>query len=334
MKKQTSWLLWVFVVCITMNGYAQNTKMQVIFDTDIGNDVDDILALSMLYHDHKKGLIDLKAITISKGNPAAVGYTDMLNRYYGLPEIPLAYVGNDGKTPEAGPYLNQTLRFEIDGKYPFKADTNLYKQVPEAYKLQRKLLSEAADHSISFIVVGFSTNIAKLLHSVPDEFSDLSGKELVSRKVAKMYMMGGRFSDQPYSEYNIVKDISAAQTVFNEWPTPIEVSGWEVGSELKFPAKALLEHFPPYWEHPLVNSYFHYIKMPYDRETWDLTAVLQAVRPEKKYFKLSKPGKITIDDKGVSTFQARPSGKHRYFILHAQDKEKIMHALIQDVIGK
>ena len=42
--------------------------------------------------------------------------------------------------------------------------------------------------------------------------------------------------------------------------------------------------------------------MPYDRETWDLTSVLQAIEPGNNYFNLSEKGTITIDSIGQSIF--------------------------------
>jgi len=312
-----------------------NEPQTIIFDTDIGNDIDDALAMAMLYNYQKQGLIRMAGITISKGNPAAVSYTDLLNKQYGCPNIPIGYVGAEGKTPEDGLYLHQTLSYAENGKRFFTDDSLLYKRVPEAYKLQRKLLSEAKDHSVTLIVVGFSTNIAKLLQSGPDEYSKLSGKALVAKKVSKLYMMGGMFGENPFPEYNIVKDIPAAQAVFHDWPTPIIVSGWEVGSALKFPAKSLLQLFPEAWEHPVVNAYFHYQKMPYDRETWDLTSVLDAVESDKNYFEHSAAGKITIDDKGMSHFQAQSNGNHYYLrIAHETSQQMILQRLINAVVGK
>ena len=42
--------------------------------------------------------------------------------------------------------------------------------------------------------------------------------------------------------------------------------------------------------------------MPYDRETWDLTSVLQAIEPDNNYFNLSEKGTITIDSIGPVSY--------------------------------
>ena len=49
----------------------------------------------------------------------------------------------------------------------------------------------------------------------------------------------------------------------------------------------------------MVDGYKAYMKFPYDRETWDLTAVLAALRPDAGYFTPSAPGRVAVDDKGL-----------------------------------
>ena len=46
----------------------------VIFDTDVGNDIDDVLAMQMLFNYENAGTIDLLGITISKSNPYSIEY--------------------------------------------------------------------------------------------------------------------------------------------------------------------------------------------------------------------------------------------------------------------
>jgi hypothetical protein len=70
------------------------------------------------------------------------------------------------------------------------------------------------------------------------------------------------------------------------------------------------------------------MKMPYDRPTWDLTSVLYAVRPEGKYFNLSAPGKVTVDEKGVTHWAEAAEGRQRYLILDPSQKARTLEALI------
>jgi inosine-uridine nucleoside N-ribohydrolase len=322
-----------FLATGTASAQVATTPLPVIFDTDIGNDIDDVLALSMLYTYQKAGKIDLKAITVSKAHPYAVSFTDLMNRYYKLGNIPIGYVGANGATRDSGQYAGQALQFREHGKPIFTYDLALATKVPEAYQLQRKVLAEAKDGSVVLIVVGFSTNIARLLESGADQYSSLTGKALVAKKVKALYMMAGMFGANPFAEYNVAEDIAAARTVFGQWPGTLVTSGYEVGARIQFPAKELIHSFPQLWDHPMVNAYFQYIKMPYDRETWDLTSVLYAVEGAKKYFRESAPGVVTITADGKSTFQEQAGGKHRILILDENKITPIINRFVQTVGG-
>ena len=114
--------------------------------------------------------------------------------------------------------------------------------------------------------------------------------------------MAGNFADGK-PEFNLEKDVPAAQQLFRDWPTPIVVSGFEIGAALEFPAKRIERDFAYVQDHPVAEAYRSYMKMPYDRPTWDLTAVLYAVRPDEGYFSLSPPGTITVLPGGGSHFE-------------------------------
>ena len=66
----------------------------VIFDTDVGNDIDDVLAMQMLFNYEKAGTIDLLGITISKSNPYSIEYIDGYCRLNERGDIPLGYAYN------------------------------------------------------------------------------------------------------------------------------------------------------------------------------------------------------------------------------------------------
>ena len=81
--------------------------------------------------------------------------------------------------------------------------------------------------------------------------------------------------------------------------------------------------------HPVADAYRAYKSMPYDRPTWDLTAVLYAARPNRGYFDLSQKGVITVRAGGFTDFTPDPNGRHRYLILEPTQKPKSLEALIQ-----
>ena len=80
--------------------------LHVIFDTDMGNDIDDALALAVLHSFSSRGEVKLLAVTVSKDNPWAAEYIRLVDDYYGRSTIPVGLV-HDGKTKEDGNYVKQ-----------------------------------------------------------------------------------------------------------------------------------------------------------------------------------------------------------------------------------
>jgi len=76
----------------------------------------------------------------------------------------------------------------------------------------------------------------------------------------------------------------------------------------------------------VAEAYRFYDKMPYDRQTWDLTAVLYAARPDSGYFDLSQPGKMVVDSEGRTSFQPDPNGRHRYLIVNPAQAARVREA--------
>lgn len=324
----------IFCSC---NGPKATTDpaIPVIFDTDVGNDIDDVLAMQMLFNYEKAGKIDLLGITISKSNPYAIEYIDGYCRLNGRNDIPLGFA-YQGVNPEDGGYLRQTLDTLIDGQKILQPQRSIKDSIPEGYLLLRKLLAAQKDSSVVFIAVGPETNLARLLRSQADEYSPLDGKSLVAQKVKLLSVMGGLYGDEfDFPEWNLVQDLDAAKEVFSVWPTPVVASGWELGNKLLYPHQSILNDFPDSYKHPLCVSYKIYSQMPYDRQTWDLTSVLQAIEPEGNHFGLSPKGTVTLDSVGHSLFQPSETGRHQYLTIEGKEKiQTTLDAIVRQVTGK
>ncbi|HVU89055.1 MAG TPA: nucleoside hydrolase [Pirellulales bacterium] len=299
----------------------------VIFDTDIGNDIDDALALGVIHALASRGECRLAAVTISKDNPLCAPFIDLVNTFYGRGDIPIGVV-RDGKTPEDGNYLRGPVEARDGDQVRFPHKLQSGRDAPEAVALLRQTLAKELDGSVVMIVVGFSTNIARLLDSPGDQVSPLSGKELVAKKCRLLSIMAGNFGAMPVPEYNVHVDVPAARKVYAEWPTEIVASGFEIGLAIKYPAVSIERDFAYVPHHPLSEAYALYMKMPYDRETWDLTSVLYAVRPDRGYFTLSEPGTITVDEKNISRFAPSAAGKHRFLKVDAEQIARVREALV------
>jgi inosine-uridine nucleoside N-ribohydrolase len=277
------------------------TPLHVIFDTDMGNDVDDALALAMLHALASRGEVKLLAVTVSKDNPWAAEYVRMVDEYYGRGTIPVGIV-HDGKTQEDGLYVKQIC--ELHHRRPNKA------AVADAVQLLRKTLAGEQDGAVTLIQVGFSTNLARLIESKPDHYSGLNGMDLVKKKVRLLTVMAGNFAENK-PEYNVMTDVPAAQKLFAGWPTDVYFSGFEVGLAILYPASSIEHDFPA--GNPVAEAYRIYAKMPYDRPTWDLTTVLYDLRPDRGYFDVSPPGNVVVAANGATTFKPSPQGK-RYLL--------------------
>lgn len=308
---------------------AAAEPVRLIFDTDMGNDIDDALALGVIHALQSRAECQLLAVTVSKDNEFAAPFCDLVNTFYGRGKIPVGVV-RDGATREDSRYIREPVQAEDDGKPRYPHAVRSGKEVPEAVGLLRRVLNQQPDGSVILIVVGFSTNVARLLDSPPDLQSPLTGRELVTRKVKLLSMMAGNFAETGRTkEYNVFIDAASAKTVFSSWPTPLVTSGFEVGNAITYPAVSIENDFRYVKHHPLSEAYALYQKMPYDRQTWDLTSVLYAVRPERGYFGLSAPGTISVDDQEVTQFSAGPTGQHRYLTVNAEQIARVREALVQ-----
>ncbi len=309
----------------------------VIFDTDPGNDIDDVLALQMLLNYHNKGVIDLLGIGIGKMYPRSIDYIDAYCRLNGQGEMPIGYVYQGANpNPEQGDYVGVTLDTLIDGRHILFPERSIADSLPEGYKLYRRLLAQADDASVVFIAVGPYTNVARLLDSPADEISPLTGVELVAKKVKLLSVMGGTYNDDTFNnpEWNIMQDLDASKTLFARWPTQLVASGSEVGVRILYPASSVLADFKGGEQAPLCVSYKAYLPMPYDRPTWDLTSVLYAVEPGDSRLGISEPGTITIAEDGYSRFTPVEGGKHRFLKVDPNDIPAVVDRLVEVCAGK
>jgi inosine-uridine nucleoside N-ribohydrolase len=308
------------VACLAAAG-AGAQPVPVIFDTDMGNDVDDALALAMLHAMQSRGECRLLGVTVTKDNPWAAVYVDLVNTFYGRGQIPVGMVKGSGVTPEGSRMIQAPAeRRREDGTLVYPRRLASGAEALEAVSLLRRLLAAEKDGSVVIVQVGFSTNLARLL----DAPADL---ELVRRKVKLLSVMAGNFA-QPKPEFNVQKDTASARRLFDQWPGEIVASGFEIGEAMKFPAARIEKDFAWTADHPVVDAYRAYMKMPYDRQTWDLTAVLYAVRPAGAYFDLSAPGRIAADDAGRTSFRADAAGKHRYLVLAEAQRARTLECMV------
>jgi len=309
-----------------------HAPVPLIFDTDIGNDVDDVLALGLIHSLESLGECKLLAVTITKDNRYAAPFTDVVNTFYGRGSIPIGVV-RGGVTPDDGEFNRQLAMAEDNGQPRYPHRINDGRDAPEATALLRKVLAGQADGSVAVAQVGFSTNLVRLLDSKPDAVSPLDGLALVKQKVRLLSVMAGDFSavpgKEPFKEYNVVMDVRSAQQLVRRWPTPIVFSGYEVGIAVNYPNQSIEQDYKYVAHHPLAEAYRLLLKTPADRPSWDLTSVLYAVRPEAGYFGMSPQGRIDFNDKGESQFRPEANGRDRYLTVNAEQAARIVDLFVK-----
>ncbi len=332
-------LLLVLLSCKGNSSNSDGKVVHVIYDTDMGNDTDDILGLIMLHNYMDLGKVNLLGVGTSKDHPYSAQYIDLLNTWYKHGDIPIGVVvdGPEVDSIMAIPrYLTTVVDMEKDGVPVFERSIRDYSTLPSAKNLYRKLLAAAPDESVVIISVGMYTNLARLLETGPDQFSELSGMELVKQKVDYLCLMGGNFVE-PLPECNVVTDSAASSEVFTQWPTRIVITPFEVGSTIPYPASSFADDFNFVDQHPLIEAKKWYSLEPRNSPTWDMTAVLYAVEEAEGYFNLSEPGKAglgwepEVQHHIVTEFIPDADGKHFYLVVDSLQRKRIQSRFLEIV---
>ena len=314
------------VVCCTTK--TSSEKVSVIFDTDLGNDVDDAITLAMLYRYADLGQVDILAMGLSKEGEGPEVCMDIFNHWYCRQDTPVGIIRNGVVCGnEDSNYANVLAQMkEKAGRYFYSRDISRdCNDLPAAVDVYRKALSQAADSSVVMVVVGFATNMARLLESSADEFSELSGRDLVARKVKSLAVMAGCFDGTLHSEYNVKMDVDSYKKLVSLWPTDITFIPFELGIKVLYPASSIENGYRE--GHPLVTAYRNFLDMPYDRPCWDPATLLYAVEGNA-LFRESKRGTVTVADDGETVFTPHKDGRHRYLSVGRLQAAKLSRRIV------
>jgi len=307
MKKISLILIVSLLVAQLAGCYSGSSSVpSIIFDTDMGNDIDDALALAVMNRYLDEGRAHVLAIGMSKEGAEAAEYTDIVQTWYGHGDIPIGRVsGSTGPKTTGEHYTHRVCARTNDEGHPLYERTisTPYESLPTTDELYRRVLAKQKNHSVTFVTVGFSTNLASLLDTPADDISPLSGRELVAQKVKTLVMMAGNMAE-PKGEFNVVEDITAARKVFNEWPTPIVISPFELGVRVCFPHERVDDIAAGRKPNPVAEGYRYYLGSEYNACSWDPTALIYAVEGENPdFYTLSPAGTILVDDAGITHFE-------------------------------
>ncbi len=252
----------------------------IILDTDLGTDSDDIGALSILCNLHRQGKINLIAVTSCSSAKAPLHAIDAICNCYGVSVPTGKSFAPYGEDAQHGAYARA-----IECAYPSRIT-----EVLDAVDVLRKALLQG---NVTLVTIGPLNNIAHLLESNGDELSPLSGKELFSQYVVEMYSMAGTFTNS-WAEWNILEDVQSMQIVANSVRCPWTLVPFEVGVKVKTGARFLKGV-----DCPMKLGYYVHNITP--RESWDpITAYCAAT---DCCLNTSPWGKLHVDDRGVTTLE-------------------------------
>ncbi|MDB5017022.1 MAG: ribonucleoside hydrolase RihC [Mucilaginibacter sp.] len=314
-------LIFFIAFCCITDNFAQkaNKPVNIIFDSDMGPDYDDVGAIAILHALADKGEAKILATMASTKYEGVAGVLDIFNTYFKRLGIPVGVPKGEALTLHDWQYWTDSLQ----AKYPHQIKTN--DEAQDAVKLYRKILASQPDHSVTIVTVGFLTNLSNLLNTGADKYFSLSGKELVKKKVKLLVCMAGKFPSG--SEFNVMKDAAASKNVFENWGTPVIFSGFEIGEKIK--AGLPLIHNETIKNDPVKDAFHIAIPMAKEdsagRKSWDETAVLVAIKGYSQWYTLH-PGKIIINDDGSNGWD--DNGVGQAYLVEKADFKKV-----QDLIN-
>jgi len=286
----------------------KNKPIKVILDSDIGQDCDDAAVMALLHKFADNGEAEILATMFPMQDPMGAPAMDVINTYYGRPDIPIGtYKGSFQYLGQLHDHYNTKLAQN------FPHDLKHGNDAPDAISLYREILAKQENKSVVIVAVGPERLLADLLKSGPDQYSKLSGRDLVKQKVKLLSVMGAGFpKDQ---EWNIKIAPDAAKLVAETWPTPIVYSGNEIGKAVRTGSRLLTEtpkNNPvraSYENHPFVD------KVTKDRQSWDQTAMLFAIRGPQDYWTVENNGYNFIDEAGKNEWKRDADKDHGYLVL-------------------
>lgn len=289
---------------------------KIIFDTDLGGDCDDVMALDLLLSADKADECSLIGVTYSADCATSPSCIYAILSQHGRADIPVGRA----PIPEGKKTVSDVYSTKVVNAFPESKAVN-YDNTPDACKLLRKLLTE--NEHVTLVVTGFLTNIAALLESTGDEISALDGISLVKEKVDEIAVMGCNFSHQnginpapelinedgtihAVAEWNIYCDIPAAQKVFDLSPVSVVSSPFELGFRM-YTGAPMCAHGDGKLPDSLCFKVHGSIN---GRDSWDPATALYGIYGNKPYFYKTAPGRIKIKDDGTAHFNTENGGIH------------------------
>ncbi len=296
----------------------------VILDTDIGPDCDDVGALAVLFSYANELHFQIGGICNCTANLHGTATLDALCSYCGFGNIPLGMCSD--------PNFMASEKYEkynryIAERFSKKFQTKTLKYLPHI-AFYRSLLANAEDQEVIIVTIGMLNCLSDLLDSPPDEYSPLSGIELVKQKVHAVVSMAAKYPEG--REFNVYCDYEGAKNVFESCPVPMFLSDFVLGKSIVSGFSEDLEDTQE--NNPLFKSYQLYTKNNphmehYRNSSYDLTAVQFACEGEGEIYGLTPAGKLEFYNSNPEKY---PNADATRFVEDAKGNIRFMTKKIDD----
>jgi inosine-uridine nucleoside N-ribohydrolase len=286
----TRWLVIVaaLALALAVPAHAQDARMKVLFDTDIGTDIDDAWALGYVL---KSPTFEVLGVTVTDADtPARAKMVCKVLHRLGLTKIPVA-VGR--KTAAVPPD-------RVDYQFTWAEDFDAYTPVAQPAV---DFLADAIRRNpgqVTLIAVGPLQNLGDLVRRHPD----------VVRLVKRVVLMSGSvgpnaWSPTPVAEWNVKLAIEEARAVYAaNWPLTIVPLDATTYVRLRDDERASLRKAHTPLTDALEALLRLWVDEPDSRMTLhDQLAVVEAQAPGQ-YFGRCTPMPLRVDEAGFTRVDA------------------------------
>ncbi len=301
----------LFALLFSVSSFAQP---KIIFDTDFGNDADDLGALIILNHLENQGECEVLGIMSYFSERDVIAAIDAVNLYYGNTDFPLSISSHNSYTQQS------SYNASISDNFPHRYTNS---DVELAVNKYREILAKADDSSITIVAVGPLGNIKELLESAPDKYSSLSGKALIEKKVKSFSIMGGGYPamDNEWNFWGNSEGVTLA--VLEGLTVPVTIVGYEVGEAIKIGDEfnGVNKNTPLYQGFMHFSANASWMKDNFKGEIlnnscFDEITLLHAIYPDSaEWWQVQDGKRCTVDLHGNNQWVDDTNSTHSYMVL-------------------
>jgi hypothetical protein len=300
----------------------QQAPPGVLFDSSLDGEIDQILAVTLLFRAQAARRIRIASLTTGAFNLRNAAFLDAVARFYGRggdgygPGRRMLPVGmgttgaeNDAVSPMVAAVLG---RLGADGRPAYPHTIHDVNDTADATAVIRNALTAFEDQNAVIALAGVPTNLLSFL-DLPDGF------DWAERKARLLGIAAGRF-DGGDPDPVIRGDVQGFRRLLADWPTTMVMAGTELNS-LELPG-TFLETIPS--GDPVADAYRAFGPESRDVPTRALAATAYLIGAVEDSLELSEPGTVTVLDDGRTRFSPSAGGRHHILSVTPGREQRVL----------